>query len=297
MAGEVRSVAVLGTGIMGSGMARNLARAGLETRAWNRTHERAEPLADDGIEVAGSATEAASGADAVVTMLTDAEAVREVMGGNESALGAMSNDATWLQMSTVGIAGTAELAGLAAERGVDFVDAPMLGTKQPAEAGQLIVLASGPEAALGRCQPVFEAVGSRTVRLGQAGNGNRMKLVLNNWLLSLTVGLAETIALAERLDMDPSTFLDIIRDGPMGVPYADLKGGMMIEREFEPAFPLRLAAKDAGLVLEAGELDGTELPLTRAVERRLAEAIDLGDGDEDLAAAYQASARGRAAER
>jgi 3-hydroxyisobutyrate dehydrogenase len=292
MAAEVRSVAVLGTGIMGSGMARNLARAGLRTRAWNRTREKAGPLADDGVEAAGSAAEAVAEVDAVVTTLADAEAVREVMGGGEGALGAMPAEAIWLQMSTIGITGTEELAGLAAERGVEFVDAPVLGTRQPAEAGELTVLASGPEAALDRCQPVFEAVGSRTVRLGQAGNGSRMKLVLNNWLLSLTVGLAETIALAERLGVDPSAFLEIIKDGPIGVPYAELKGRMMIERRFEPAFPLYLAGKDARLVLEAGEREGAELPLTRAVARRLGEAIELGHGDEDMAAAYRASAKG-----
>ena len=293
MAQKVGTVAVLGTGIMGSGMARNLARARLETRAWNRTRERAEQLADAGITVADTLAEAVDRADCVITMLADGDAVRNVMSGGDGALAAISTDAVWLQMSTIGIAATEQLAGLAAERGVAFVDAPVLGTKQPVEAGQLTVLASGPDAALDRCDPVFEAVGGRTIRLGEAGNGSRMKLVLNNWLVALTVGLAETIALAERLELDPARFLEIIRDSPMGFPYAELKGRMMIEREFEPAFPLRLAAKDARLVLEAGELDGAELALTRAVVRRFAEAIELGHGDEDMAAVYRASAAGR----
>ncbi|OLE35453.1 MAG: 3-hydroxyisobutyrate dehydrogenase [Actinobacteria bacterium 13_1_20CM_3_68_9] len=293
MARKVSTVAVLGTGIMGSGMARNLARAGLETRAWNRTRANAEALADDGIAVADTFAEAVSGADAVVTMLADGDAVREVMGGDDGALAAISTDAAWLQMSTVGIAATQGLARLAAERQVAFVDAPVLGTKQPAEAGELTVLASGPDDVLDRCTPVFEAVAARTFRLGQAGNGNRMKLVVNNWLVTLTVGLAETIALAERLGMDPALFLDIIKGGPMGPAYAELKGRMMIERKFDPAFPLRLADKDARLVLEAVDGDGDELPVTRAVERRIAEAIELGHGDEDMAAAYLASAARR----
>jgi 3-hydroxyisobutyrate dehydrogenase len=291
MADEIRSVAVLGTGIMGSGMARNLARAGLETRAWNRTREHAEPLAGDGVAVAGSLVDAVDGADAVITMLSDADAVRGVVDGDEGALSAIAPDSAWLQMSTIGIAATEELAGLAAERPVDFVDAPVMGTKQPAEAGELTVLASGPDAVLERCSPVFEAVGAQTFRLGPAGNGSRMKLVANNWVVTLVVGLAETLALAERLGMDPGAFLDIIKGGPMGPAYTELKGRMTIAGEFEPAFPLRLADKDARLVLEAGEEDGAELPVTRAVERRLAEAVELGHGDEDLAAAYQASAR------
>src|SRR3954470_13795129 len=293
MARELSTVAVLGTGIMGSGMARNLAGAGIETRAWNRTKARAETLADAGVAVADTPAEAVGGADGVITMLVDGDAVREVMDADDGALSAMATDAVWLQMSTIGIAATEQLARLAAERQVDFADAPVLGTKQPAEAGELTVLASGPDEVLGRCAPVFEAVGARTFRLGETGDGTRMKLVLNNWLVTLTVGLAETIALAEQLGADPALFLDVIKGGPMGPAYAELKGRMMIEQKFDPAFPLRLADKDARLVLEAVDGDSAELPVTRAVERRLAEAIELGHGDEDMAAAYYASARRR----
>jgi len=290
---EVKTVAVLGTGIMGGPMARNLAHAGLDLRAWNRTREKAEPLAADGVSIVVSPADAARGADAVVTVLADASAVRQAMAGDGGGLAAVSPDAVWAQMSTVGLAGTEELSKLAAERGVAFVDAPVLGTKQPAEQGELVVLASGPDGALDRCEPAFGAVGAGTVRLGEAGNGSRMKLVLNSWLLAITVGLAETIALAERLGVEPSRFLEVIKDGPIGVPYAELKGRMMIEREFPAAFPLYLAAKDASLVLEAGETDGAEMPLTRAIERRIADAIELGHGGEDMAAAYYASAKNR----
>jgi 3-hydroxyisobutyrate dehydrogenase len=289
---EVRSVAVLGTGIMGSAMARNLAKAGFQTRAWNRTREKAAPLAEDGIEVADAAAEAVEGADAVVTMLADADAVRAVAIGDEDALSAFAEEAVWLQMSTIGAAGTEELTAAAAEREVVFVDAPVLGTKQPAEAGELTVLASGPEDALDRCEPVFEAVGARTFRLGEAGGGMRMKLVLNSWLLAITAGLAETIALARRLGVDPERFLDVIEGGPVGAPYAELKGRMMVEDEFPTAFPLYLAAKDAGIVLDAGERDGAEMPLVRAIRRRFAEALERGHGDEDMAAVYRAAEDG-----
>lgn len=281
---------MLGTGIMGAAMARNLAKAGLRTRAWNRSREKAAPLADDGVEVADSAAEAVKGADAAITMLADANAVRGVVIGEEDALSALAGDAVWLQMSTIGVAATEELAGAAAEHDVVFVDAPVLGTKQPAEAGELIVLASGPEDAIDRCGPVFEAVGSQTFRLGEAGAGTRMKLVLNSWLLAITAGLAETVALARRLDVDPERFLEVIEGGPVGVPYAELKGRMMVEGEFPTAFPLSLAAKDAGIVLEAGERDGAEMPLIRAVQRHFAEAIERGHGDEDMAAVHRVAA-------
>jgi 3-hydroxyisobutyrate dehydrogenase len=290
MADAVRSVAVLGTGIMGAPMARNIARSGLETRAWNRTRQKAEPLAGDGVAVAESATTAVQGADAVVTMLADADAVRAVMTGDGAALSAMPHDAVWCQMSTIGIQGTEAMNGLAADRGIQFVDAPVVGTKQPAEAGELIVLASGPNDGLDRCEPIFEAVGSRTVRLGKPGGGTRMKLVVNNWLLGLIGALAETVALAERIDADPADFLDLIKGGPVGPPYAELKGRMMIEREFPPAFPLRLVAKDAHLVRAAAEEAGVELRVIPAIEELVSTALEQGHGDEDMAAAYYAAA-------
>jgi 3-hydroxyisobutyrate dehydrogenase len=288
---DVRTVAVLGTGIMGGAMARNLAKAGLRTRAWNRTREKAEPLGEDGIEVADSAAAAVEGADAAITMLANADAVRDVAIGEGGAISALGPEAIWLQMSTIGLAGTEELAAPAAEREVTFVDAPVLGTKQPAEAGELIVLASGPDAALEACEPIFDAVGARTVRLGAAGNGTRMKLVLNSWLLTLTAGLAEAFALAERLNIDPARFLEVIKDGPIGVPYAELKGRMMIEGEFPAAFPLYLARKDADIVLEAGERDGAQMPLARAIAGRFSEAEEAGHGEEDMAAVYEAALR------
>ena len=290
MADPVRSVAVLGTGIMGAPMARNIARSGLETRAWNRTREKAEPLANDGITVAESAAAAVEGGDAVATMLADADAVRAVMTEDVGALPALPDDAVWCQMSTIGIEGTEEMIGLAADRGVQFVDAPVVGTKQPAESGELIVLASGPDDDLDRCEPIFEAVGSRTVRLGEAGGGTRMKLVVNGWLLGLVGALAETVALAERIDVDPADFLDLIKGGPVGAPYAELKGRMMIEREFPPAFPLRLVAKDAHLVRAAAEKAGLEQRVIPAVEELVSTALEQGHGDEDMAAAYFAAA-------
>lgn len=282
-------IAILGTGIMGLPVARNLCAAGLEVRAWNRTQERAEPLTEEGADVAGSPAEAVRGAELVITMLADGDAVSATM-EDGGALGAMADGATWIQMSTVGIAATEALQALADEHELAFVDAPVLGTKQPAEKGELVVLASGPEDARDRCDPVFEAIAAKTLWLGEAGAGTRMKLVLNNWVLSLVEALAETVALAESLAIDPSRFLETIDGGPLGVPYANLKGEMMLEREFPPSFPLELALKDARLVLEAADRKGLELPVARAVESQMRRAAQDGHGREDMAATYWASA-------
>jgi 3-hydroxyisobutyrate dehydrogenase len=266
-------VALLGTGIMGAGMARNLVAAGHEVRAWNRTRERAEGL---GATVAASPAAACESAEVVITMLSDGPAVETAVADLE--LG----DALWAQMSTVGVEATEALAARAPGA---FVDAPVLGSKPQAEAGQLTVLASGP---FERCAPVFDAVG-RTVDLGgEPGAGTRMKLVLNHWVLSLTESVAETVLLAEGLGVDPRGFLGIIDGGPMGPPYAKLKGTNMIERRYEVNFPLRLAHKDAGLMVAAAEAAGLDVPLARLVAERMGAAIEAGHGDEDFSATVEA---------
>jgi 3-hydroxyisobutyrate dehydrogenase len=262
-------VALLGAGLMGAPMGRRMLAAGHELRVWNRTRERAEPLAADGATVCDTPAEACAGAEVVVTMLADAAAVEQAVEG-------LSFDgAVWAQMSTIGVEATERLA-----RG-EFVDAPVLGSKPAAEQGSLTVLASGPFA---RCQPVFDAVGA-TIDLGpEPGAGTRMKLVLNHWVLAIVEGVAETVLLAERLGVDPQRFLEIIDGGPMGPPYAKLKGTNMIERRYEPNFSLKLARKDADLIAEVA----ADLPLARLISERMGIAIDGGHGDEDFSAIVEA---------
>ena len=286
------TAAVLGTGIMGSAMARNLKAAGMEVRAWNRSRERAEPLADGGVEVAQSAAEAARGADFLITMLADGEVVAEVVGREGSPLAALAEGGVWIETSTVGVDDAQRLARLAADNGVAFVDAPVLGTREPAEAGELVVLASGPEEVRERCEPVFEAVGKKTVWVGEAGAGTRLKLVANNWIAGLLGLLAETVALAEALDVDPRSFLSVIEGGPLGLPYAQLKGQMMIDRDYPTSFSAELARKDVGLVLAAAGERGLDMDLTRSVAALFDRALASGHGDRDLAVVYEAARKG-----
>lgn len=274
-------IALLGTGTMGAPMGRRLLAAGHELRAWNRTRERAEPLAGDGATVCDTPAEACAGAEVLVTMLADGPAV-------EAAVEGLSLDgAAWAQMSTVGLA---TIEALAARAGAGFVDAPVLGSRPQAEQGQLTVLAAGAAGARERCAPVFEAVGARTVDLGdEPGAGTKMKLVLNHWVVALVEGVAETVALAEGLGLDPRRFLDIIDGGPMGPPYAKLKGTNMIDRSYPPSFSLRLAHKDAGLIAEAAAAAGLDLPLPQLVRERMGRAIEAGYGDDDFSATVEAS--------
>ncbi|MGH3253053.1 MAG: NAD(P)-dependent oxidoreductase [Trebonia sp.] len=286
------TIAVLGAGgAMGFPIARNIARAGLPTRVWNRSSGKAEPLTADGAYLARTPGEAASGAGVVITMLADGEAVTEVMDGADGALRVMSSGAgrahhaLWVQMSTIGEAATKRCAELANRNGVGFVDAPVLGTRQPAAEGKLVVLESGPEEARPRLVPVFDAIGHRTIRAGEAGAGSRLKLVVNSWLLAMVEGAAETIALAEGLDLDPDLFFKAVAGGSLDLPYLRMKGKAMTERDFTPAFRLTLAAKDAGLVHRAAEDRDLELPLIEAVARRFAEGAKE-HGDKDLSATY-----------
>jgi 3-hydroxyisobutyrate dehydrogenase len=274
---------------MGMPMARRIVGAGMDVRAWNRSREKAEPLTDDGIAIFDTAAEAAASATVILTILSDADAVISTMEGSDGALAGAGQGAVWLQMSTIGIEGTERCAALAKQYGQVFVDAPVVGTKKPAEEGKLTVLASGPKDARGPCEPIFDAVGQKAVWLGEAGTGTRMKLVINAWLLSLVEGLAETIAFAEGIDIDPGRFLETISGGPIDNPYAQMKGRMMVERSFEPSFKLGLAAKDAGLVLEAMERHDLELPMLEAIRAQLDEAA-REHGDKDIAATYLASA-------
>jgi 3-hydroxyisobutyrate dehydrogenase len=289
------AVAVIGAGgTMGLPMSKNIASSGITVRAWNRSREKAEPLAEGGIEVLDTAADAASGCNVILTILTEIEAVSSAMEGPDGVLAGAEDGAIWLQMTTVGIEGTERCAALADEHGLTLVDAPVVGTKQPAEQGKLTVLASGPDDALEACEPIFDAIGQKTIPLGEAGTGTRMKLVINAWLLSLVEGLGETVAFAEGIDIDPAQFLETISGGPVDNPYAQLKGKMMIERSFDPAFKLELAAKDARLVVEAMERHDLDLPMLDTIRERLAEAA-AEHGDKDMAATYLASASGQPA--
>lgn len=275
------TIAVLGTGAMGAPMARNLARAGNEVRAWNRTGEKAEPLRDDGVEVHDDPASATAGADVVLTMLADAGPVLEIA---EQA--SLQRGQIWWQASTIGIDGLDRCEHPAKRTGAVLVDAPVLGTRQPAEEGKLVVLASGPDEALDACAPLFDAVGSRTLRLGEAGNGTRLKLAVNTWVLAVTEGTAESIALAEALGLDPHRVIDALDGGGLDLPYFRMKANLMFERKFPPAFSLELAAKDARLVVEAAESHGADLAAARAIAQRMTEATEAGHGDEDMAAVY-----------
>jgi len=278
-------VAFIGTGRMGGPMAANLARAGFDVRVWNRTVAHAEPVAADGAVVAASPAEAVLGATIVITMLADGAATEQAATGPGGLLAA-SPGIIWVQMGTVGVEWTTRLAGIAADRGAVFVDAPVSGSEGPARAGQLVILASGPGQVRDVLAPVFGVLGRDTVWLGPAGNGTRAKLVLNNWLADLAEMTAETLSFARRLGLDPAEVVDLLQSNPLGAPYAVQKARVMLAGDFRPAFALKHALKDAELAAQAAQASGVTLTLTSALLPRWRDTAASGHGDEDVAAVY-----------
>ena len=278
-------VAFIGTGRMGGPMAANLARCGFDVRVWNRTVSRAEALAADGAVVASSPVEAVRGATIVITMLADGPVTEQAATGPYGFL-ASDPGVIWVQMATVGVEWTARLAGIAAARGVVFVDAPVSGSEGPARAGQLTILASGPDQVRDVLAPVFGVLGRATVWLGSAGHGTRAKLVLNNWLADLTETTAETLAFARRLGLDPADIVDLLQSNPLGAPYAVQKARSMLAGDFSPAFALKHALKDAELAAQAAQASGATLSLTSALLPRWRDAAASGHADDDLAVVY-----------
>jgi 3-hydroxyisobutyrate dehydrogenase len=281
--GNVR-VAVLGTGIMGSAMARNLVSAGLGTTVWDRSPAATAPLSAAGALVAASPVEAVGDAGVLITMLPTAEVVNSVMfaGGVVEAL---AEGAVWAQMGTIGVTETTGIASQVAQLRSDvmFVDAPVSGSKGPAEAGQLLILASGPPAAAALAGPVFSAIGRKTVWLGEAGQGSRMKLAVNAYMSVLIEGVAEALELAARLGIDDAKLAEAIEGGPLDAPIADAKLHKMERGDFAPEFPLEWALKDVDLAIGAAGDDG--LPLLAALSRQWHAAVDAGYGRDDVSAA------------
>ncbi|MGV9607829.1 NAD(P)-dependent oxidoreductase [Streptomyces sp. NPDC003631] len=281
-------VAVLGTGTMGEAMARNIAAAGLGVRAWNRNRARAEPLAGAGATVCDTPAEACRGADIVLTALANERVVAEVMDQARDGLG---GHPVWVQTCTVSPDGGRRLAEQATRLNVPYVEAPLLGTKEPAAAGTLTVLAASPQQdARERVRPVLEAVGSRTVWLDEVGQPSSLKLAYNAWVLTTVEGIAESLTLAGTLGVDPHLVIDVIDGSGLDSPYIQSKGPRMLDDDLDtPSFPLEAAEKDAGLITDTARAAGLHLGIAEVVRERLDRAADDGLGRADVAATYRVS--------
>ncbi|MGE7945897.1 NAD(P)-dependent oxidoreductase [Lysinibacillus sp. NPDC093688] len=279
---KVKTITVLGTGIIGAPVAANLQKNAFHVQAWNRTLSKAEKLQSTGIHVFDTPQEAVSGTDVIISLLKDGPAVLEVM---QSVKQSLSKGMIWIQMSTVGITAIDELASFAKQHDLIFYDAPVQGTKQPAEQGQLVILASGPTEEKEQIKPIFDAIGKRTVWVSnQAGTSSRLKLALNSWVFALTHGVAESLTIAKQLGVDPTLVVDVVTGGPMDNAYFQQKAAAMMKDDYTTSFSIANAVKDAQLVVEAAEQMEIPIDITRAGLQRFQRALDAGHGDKDMAA-------------
>jgi 3-hydroxyisobutyrate dehydrogenase len=283
------TVALLGTGIMGSAMGLNLLRARIPVHAWNRTLEKAKPLAEQGAVVARTPADAVDFAQVIITMLRDADAVVQTM--NEAGP-KLREGQIWAQMSTTGPQAVPAEVAIADKHGLTLVDAPVLGTRQPAEQGQLVILAAGPQVARPLLHPVFDALGKKVLWVNEDPTravASTLKLVANNWVIGLGNAVAETMALAKGAHVDARVFLEAVEGGPLDMPYLRVKARAILENNLEPSFALENATKDAALIVALARECQVSLPVAEAMLARMRKAIEKGHGGEDFIATYFAS--------
>jgi len=262
-------------------MASSALRNGISTVVWNREPAVATLMADRGAEVAPSAADAVKGVDVVITMVTDTEAVTSIA-VDLGVLEALPPGAVWAQMSTIGVEGTTTVSSLVAKQRPDvlFLDAPVSGSKAPAEQGKLVIFASGSEQARPIVEAVFDAIGQRTVWLGPVGAGSRMKLVNNTLLAFSAEGVANSLALARRLGLDVRSVLNAFEGGPLISPWEAGKISRIEGNNYSPEFPLVLALKDVHLALE--EADPERFTVLARLAREWEQIVDQGLGNEDV---------------
>jgi 3-hydroxyisobutyrate dehydrogenase len=275
---------------MGAAMARSLAREGHDVTVWNRTPERAEAVAGDRITACGAVADALLGADVAFTMLYDADSVLDVTAEIEGALG---GDAVWAQSTTVGPDGMRRIADAAGPARDKLLDAPVLGTRQPAEEGTITVLVSGAAEARKRARPAFDAIGGRTIDLGERlGDASALKLAVNSWVASLCAATAQALAMTETLGLEPGLFLEAIEGGASDSAYAQAKGALMMKEEWEePAFALDSVVKDVGLMVDAARGAGLPDDLLTSLLQLYERASERGLGGADMAAVRAAFER------
>ena len=281
------TVALLGLGTMGGGMAENLLKAGFALTVWNRTPAKGQPLADKGARLAATPAEAVKGASVVLCMLADDAASREVWLGANGALAAAETTAVLIDSSTVSPAWVAELAKAAAERGVAFLDAPVTGSRVQAAGGQLSFLVGGSAEALAKATPVLNAMSKEILHLGPVGSGAKLKLI-NNFLCGVQVAsLAEGLTWLERSGLDREKSLNFLKSGAPGSPVVNGLSARMAGHNYDVNFLLKLMTKDLLYAQKEAAAENVELKTAAAARSLFEQAVAQGYGEQDMAAVIE----------
>jgi len=284
---EQTKIALLGLGLMGSGMAGRLLDAGYPLSIWNRTPGKGQALEARGATLAKSPREAAAGAAVVISMLADVPVCRDVWLGRGEALVDIAPGTIVVESSTVSVEWIEELERAAQDHGCELVDAPVTGSKPQAEAGQLLFLAGGASATVNKVTPILKAMGRDVVHVGPSGSGARLKLINNFLSGSQVAALAEALSLIERSGLDREKALRVLTEGAPGSPLVKLLSGRMTARQYEPNFVLRLMAKDLRYAVTEADHQALDLDMGRAALRVFEHAIAAGQGDDDMSAVVE----------
>jgi len=277
----------LGLGIMGAPMAANLIRAGHEVTVWNRTAVKCDPLVLMGAKQASTPRELVAGADITFAMLSDPAAVEAVILDPEGVLEGIGTGKGYVDMSTVDATTSQWVSEVVTEAGGRFLEAPVSGTKKPAEDGTLIILAAGDEELYGEAAPLLDVMGKKRLFLGEVGNGARMKLIVNMIMGGMMTSFCEGLALVAKGGLDSSDILDVLAAGALANPMFAGKGPLMARDEFTPAFPLKHMQKDLRLAADLGDTLGQFMPSANVANEAFIRAVDAGLADEDFCAVYK----------
>ena len=282
----MQTIGWIGTGQMGELMAMNLLQAGYKIHVYNRTPEKTATLLENGAVREVSAKELVKQCDVSFVMLSDVNAVKDVLTKEDGILAGMATGKIIVDMSTISPEDSKMFAQLVAEKGGIYLDAPVSGSLGPAKAGKLVILVGGDEEAKDLCQPYFDVLGKKTIHFGENGKGSEAKLSINLLLAIVGQGIGEAVLLADKAGLERAKVLEMIAESAMNTPLFASKREMYETEEFPPAFMLKLMAKDLGLIKEQAERLEVDLPLAKAAKDTYMEARDHGKGDSDMAAVY-----------
>lgn len=278
------TVGLIGLGLMGKPMGRNLLKAGFPLVVWNRTDFKAEDLVKEGAKLAASPREAAAQADVLVTIVSDPPALEEVVFGPEGALEGFRRGSVFVDSSTISPDLARREAAACAERGVDFLDAPVTGGTWGAEKGELVFMVGGKAEVFERTKPVFEAMGKRFFLLGPNGSGQIVKLAMNLILALEVQALAEAMALVRTAGIKGERLSEVLQSSMGRSALMDVKAPLILKNEYPASFPLRLMHKDVRLALELAREQGIELPAGAAAFATYSAVKDAAKDDPDYAA-------------
>uniref|UniRef100_A0A7N0TY41 Glyoxylate/succinic semialdehyde reductase 2, chloroplastic n=1 Tax=Kalanchoe fedtschenkoi TaxID=63787 RepID=A0A7N0TY41_KALFE len=282
------SIGFLGLGIMGTPMATNLLKAGCDVTVWNRTKSKCDPLISLGAKYKSTPEEVAASCDVTFAMLADPESAFEVAAGPQGAAKGMSAVKGYVDVSTVDAPTSKQIGERIKETGAMFLEAPVSGSKKPAEDGTLIFLTAGDQPLYEKVSPLLDIMGKSRFYLGDVGNGAAMKLVVNMIMGSMMASFSEGLLLCEKAGLDPSDLVKVVSQGAISAPMFSMKGPAMIQSLYPTAFPLKHQQKDLRLALELAESVSQPTPIAAAANELYKVAKSNGLSDQDFSAVIEA---------